>query len=209
MKKKIVFFGLLALGTGMAFISGCKKDDSDSTAPKITITDGDIYYVQRGKTFTDPGATATDDTDGSVAVTKTGTVDASTVGTYSITYTAKDEAGNKATAVRTVYVVNFDGTYTNVEICDLSGNNTGISALNASNTVANNGISIGNFALSNNTIIGSFTGNKIDAGTSTIGSETYSWSGTITGTTAIVLNIDYITISGVDTNTCSATYTKQ
>lgn len=209
MKKNILFAGFLALATGITFIAGCKKDDDDSTAPTITLIDGAIYYVQEGKSFIDPGATATDDTDGSVAVTKTGTVDASTVGTYTITYTAKDDAGNKATAIRTVYVVNFDGNYTNVEICDLSGNNTGVSAINASNAVANNGISFGNFALSSNTVFATFTGNKIDAGTSTIGSETYSWSGTITGTTAIIFNIDYITISGIDTNNCAATYTKQ
>lgn len=42
--------------------------------------------------------------DGSVAVTSTGTVDTSKAGTYTITYTATDTAGNTATATRKVIV---------------------------------------------------------------------------------------------------------
>jgi hypothetical protein len=60
--------------------------------------------VTQGDTFTDPDATATDDTDGSVTVSATGSVDTSTVGTYTITYTARDSAGNSASEIRTVNV---------------------------------------------------------------------------------------------------------
>ncbi|MGW8369260.1 MAG: immunoglobulin-like domain-containing protein, partial [Gammaproteobacteria bacterium] len=50
------------------------------------------------------GVSATDVVDGAVSVTTTGSVGAD-VGTYELTYTATDNAGNTATAVRTVTVV--------------------------------------------------------------------------------------------------------
>ena len=43
--------------------------------------------------------------DGGETVTASGTVDTSVAGTYSITYTATDAAGNTGTATRTVTVV--------------------------------------------------------------------------------------------------------
>jgi hypothetical protein len=57
-----------------------------------------------GDTFTDPGATAVDNIDGSVVVVASGSIDTSTAGTYTITYTAKDAANNSASATRTVNV---------------------------------------------------------------------------------------------------------
>ena len=79
----------------------------DTTAPVITITGGNTATVLQNATYTDAGATATDDVDGSVNVTTTGTVDTSTLGDYTITYTATDAAGNSATATRTVTVEAF------------------------------------------------------------------------------------------------------
>ncbi|MDA9027113.1 DUF5011 domain-containing protein, partial [Flavobacteriaceae bacterium] len=72
----------------------------DTTAPVITVTTG-TDTVEQGSTWTDAGATA----DGSEAVTASGTVEINTVGTYIITYTATDEAGNVGTVTRTVNVV--------------------------------------------------------------------------------------------------------
>jgi uncharacterized protein (TIGR02145 family) len=56
--------------------------------------------------WTDPGATA----DGGETVIASGTVDINTVGTYTITYTATDAAGNEGTTTRTVTVVEPDTT---------------------------------------------------------------------------------------------------
>jgi len=81
------------------------EEPSDTTAPVITLNGSNQMDVIQGDTFTDPGATATDDTDGSITVSATGSVDTSTVGTYTITYTARDSAGNTATKTRTVNVV--------------------------------------------------------------------------------------------------------
>ena len=77
----------------------------DITAPVITIN-GDINTtIYKNSIYTDAGAMATDDVDGSVMVMTTGNVDTSTVGTYPITYTATDSAGNQAELNRIVTVI--------------------------------------------------------------------------------------------------------
>ncbi len=77
----------------------------DTTPPVITVLGANPVDVVQGSTYTDAGATATDDVDGPVAVQTTGAVDTVVIGTYTITYTAADVAGNIATAARTVNVV--------------------------------------------------------------------------------------------------------
>ena len=79
-------------------------DDKDTEAPVISILGDNPATVELGSTYTDAGATATDNS-GSVVVTSSGTVDTDTVGSYTITYTATDASGNSATATRTVNVV--------------------------------------------------------------------------------------------------------
>lgn len=76
----------------------------DSTKPVITLQGSNPVTINVGTTYTDAGATATDDVDGSVTVNTTGSVDTSAVGSYTITYTATDTAGNTATLTRTVIV---------------------------------------------------------------------------------------------------------
>lgn len=57
-------------------------------------------------TYTEPGANAVDDVDGTFAATPSGSVDTNTVGTYTINYNATDTSSNAATQVtRTVNVV--------------------------------------------------------------------------------------------------------
>ncbi len=82
-----------------------EKDQTDTTPPVITLKGARTMTLKQGETFKDPGATATDDVDGAVTVQVSGTVDTSKVGTYTLTYTARDKAGNTATATRTVKVV--------------------------------------------------------------------------------------------------------
>ena len=76
----------------------------DKIAPVIIISGDNPLKIYQGETFSDPGATATDDRDGVITVTPTGKVDMSTAGDYTITYTATDKAGNKTKATRTVTV---------------------------------------------------------------------------------------------------------
>jgi hypothetical protein len=77
----------------------------DTTPPVITLNGSNPMTVNQGSTFTDPGATAVDNVDGSVPVTVSGSVNTAVPGPYTLTYSAQDSAGNKATATRTVNVV--------------------------------------------------------------------------------------------------------
>jgi hypothetical protein len=81
------------------------KMSPDITKPVITLKGENPVDVLQGSSYIDAGATAKDDRDGTVATVTTGTVDTSTLGTYTVTYTAKDKAGNIATASRVVHVV--------------------------------------------------------------------------------------------------------
>ncbi|WP_452603186.1 immunoglobulin-like domain-containing protein [Pontimicrobium sp. MEBiC06410] len=80
----------------------------DLTAPVITLNGDAMMNVIVGTSFTDPGATATDNTDGDISasiVVGGDMVDTNTVGTYVITYDVSDAAGNAADQVtRTVEV---------------------------------------------------------------------------------------------------------
>ncbi|MCP4273195.1 MAG: DUF5011 domain-containing protein, partial [Gammaproteobacteria bacterium] len=76
---------------------------TDTLAPVITVTGESTVNHEQGTTYSDQGATATDNIDSTVVVTVSGTV-GSDAGTYTLTYTAADNAGNSATASRTVIV---------------------------------------------------------------------------------------------------------
>ncbi|NDB96679.1 MAG: DUF5011 domain-containing protein, partial [Verrucomicrobia bacterium] len=78
----------------------------DAQPPVITLIGADPLEVYKGATFTDPGATVTDNVDAERTITGAGTVDTTSVGIYTLTYTATDTAGNMAVPVtRTVNVV--------------------------------------------------------------------------------------------------------
>lgn len=77
---------------------------SDSTAPVITLSGAASIELTTGDTFSDPGASANDAVDGSVSVVTSGSVDTGSAGSYEISYSATDAAGNQATVIRTVVV---------------------------------------------------------------------------------------------------------
>ena len=77
---------------------------ADTIAPVITLVGEATLAVEQDATYTDAGATATDTVDGSVDVVTTGSVDTAAAGTYTLTYTATDIAGNEASVSRTVNV---------------------------------------------------------------------------------------------------------
>jgi hypothetical protein len=81
---------------------------ADTTRPVITLQGSATMTLVIGTLFTDPGATATDNIDGNITarITRTGSVNVNTAGTYILTYRVSDNAGNAATPVnRTVSVV--------------------------------------------------------------------------------------------------------
>ena len=80
----------------------------DRVPPEIQLLENSII-IERGSTFTDPGATATDDVDGDISdkiVVDASQVNFSVVGTYEVTYNVSDSANNMATeAILTVNVI--------------------------------------------------------------------------------------------------------
>ncbi len=78
---------------------------SDNTPPTITLNGVSPMDIEWGLIFTDPGATWTDNVDGTGNVTNiTGAV-GDNLGAYTLTYSKTDVAGNTGTATRTVNVV--------------------------------------------------------------------------------------------------------
>lgn len=107
-------------------------DNLDSTGPVITIIGDNPMSIDVGSNYSESGATATDDVDGSVTVEITSTVDTNTVGVYVITYTATDSANNVATATRTINVTAITApatdttapaTDTSAPVITITGNN--------------------------------------------------------------------------------------
>jgi len=120
MKKNIFLLSSAIIALFVVTITGCSKDDT--VAPEITLSGSDNIVMGKGETYSEPGASATDDEDGSVTVTNDAStaLDTDEPGVYTITYTASDKAGNAATAIRTV-TVNWKGSqlapfpYINIE----------------------------------------------------------------------------------------------
>ncbi|MDP7219113.1 MAG: DUF5011 domain-containing protein, partial [Arenicellales bacterium] len=92
--------------TGTAVLSVNVKD---TTAPVITISGGATVTHEAGTIYTDGGASAVDEADGSVKVTSSGIVTAGMPGTYTITYSATDASSNTTTVIRLVEVVDTTG----------------------------------------------------------------------------------------------------
>jgi hypothetical protein len=78
---------------------------ADTTPPVITLTGPAAITIEAGSSYTEAGVAAYDVVSGAVPVTTTGSVNAMVPGTYTVTYTAVDAAGNTVSVVRTVTVV--------------------------------------------------------------------------------------------------------
>lgn len=79
----------------------------DTTAPVITLFGGSNINVTQGSSYNEPGYSATDDTDGTITglvTVDSSALDINTLGTYNIIYNVSDQAGNAATATRTVTI---------------------------------------------------------------------------------------------------------
>jgi hypothetical protein len=78
----------------------------DVTPPVITLNGpADLTIECHDGTYVEAGASAVDDRDGALAVVVSGSVDTQAAGDYTVSYTARDAAGNTAAATRTVHVV--------------------------------------------------------------------------------------------------------
>ena len=79
----------------------------DEASPELELFGGADIPHKRDEPWAEPGYGASDVRDGNLtsSVTQSGTVDVNTTGTYTLTYTVSDAAGNEANATRTVRVV--------------------------------------------------------------------------------------------------------
>ncbi len=82
-----------------------EPDASDTVAPVISIEDS-VVEVTLGEEYVDSGVSAEDDIDGDCTgrIITIGTVNTDEAGSYTLTYTVTDRAGNTATASRRVVV---------------------------------------------------------------------------------------------------------
>ena len=100
------------VGIALAFTSIFgEPGETDTTPPVITLTGSASIALDWGSSYSDAGATATDNLDPSVTVNSSGTVNTAKPGVYTLTYNASDLAGNAATPVtRTVTVAIANAT---------------------------------------------------------------------------------------------------
>ncbi len=98
----------------------------DTEKPIITLIGASPLLIFTGSTYTDPGATATDNKDDDTILTQqiitdSSQVDTTTPGNYLVTYTVTDNSGNIGTTTRTV-TVQFN--LTDVPQFSVKGNTT-------------------------------------------------------------------------------------
>jgi hypothetical protein len=80
----------------------------DVTPPVISLDGSDPLNISCGSTYTDPGATATDDFDGDISgdiVVDFSGLDTNTAGNYTVFYNVTDASGNAATQVERQVIV--------------------------------------------------------------------------------------------------------
>ncbi|MBQ1812700.1 MAG: DUF5011 domain-containing protein [Bacilli bacterium] len=87
-----------------------KVENKDVTPPTLKLIGEEEIKLYVGTDFEDPGYTAYDDVDGDIAdkVVRSGDIDSSKAGTYTITYTVSDNALNTSTQVRTIIYEVFE-----------------------------------------------------------------------------------------------------
>lgn len=199
----------------LALASGCKKDDV--TAPVITVTGANPLSHTLGTTYTDLGATATDDVDGDLtdAITATGTVNTSAAGANTITYSVTDAAGNVGTATRTVNVVlsrdAILGNYSTTTTCSSFPSNTVATSTTFQTSSSGDKFVINLFYYNGGTLTCTLAGSSVtvDAGQApnpngygVTGSGTFSTNGKV-----LTMNYTFTPGSG-SSQSCSVTYTK-
>ncbi len=220
--KKILLSALLLAATATLY-TGCKKD-SDTTGPVITIDGNNPDYSILKLTYTDAGATANDDVDGMVLTTSTDNVNNLLAGSYVVTYTAKDKAGNSSTEIRDVNVVNMSGSYAAKDTCYIIPADTA-SHYTETVTVATANINFSRFGnYDNGAVYGTILGNHTDGYTIVIPNQTvlcgmipvnriFSGTGTISfatnGTTVVrTMIVNFTEVTNGTTANCTDTYIK-
>jgi formylglycine-generating enzyme required for sulfatase activity len=92
--------------SGVGFRVGFKAISADEANPELGLLGGAGITREAGQPWAEPGVAAHDVRDGNLTsvVTISGTVDVNSTGTYVLTYSVSDAAGNEVNATRTVTV---------------------------------------------------------------------------------------------------------
>lgn len=80
----------------------------DHTSPTLTLLGENPMSVFYGEVFEEPGYQAEDNFTDDLEVIVTGEIDTNQIGEQKLTYTVQDQAGNKVTKTRTIYVIDKD-----------------------------------------------------------------------------------------------------
>ena len=85
---------------------------SDTTPPTVSLIGSSSITLGLNDTYQEQGATANDDVDGNItsSISTSGSVDTSTPGMYTITYSVSDSSANSASISRTILVEDNSGT---------------------------------------------------------------------------------------------------
>lgn len=207
---------------GIIAISGCKKEDT--TPPVITLKGNSSMPIPLNTATSDPGATASDDKDGDLTSKITSTWSSTNPnvnkkGTYTITYTVNDAAGNTTTATRTVNVVNdaeaFVGTYANsVDSCVTTPASSFTATVTSSDSI-NKLVKIANFGAFGNSIkvFATISGTTITVATNqSLGGNAYIQNvytpptGVISSTAPTEFRIKYQWTDGTNSDVCNTYY---
>ncbi|GHT71568.1 hypothetical protein FACS1894155_12140 [Bacteroidia bacterium] len=131
MKNIFKFLFVTSMVVSTIVLGSCLNDeDKDSyglskvtTFPTLSLVDeGAVFYMPLGESYKEPGfsaAVGTEDITASVTVTS---VDVSTIGLKTVTYTATNAEGYNISKTRNIYVYNADG----VSTTDISGDYTSV-----------------------------------------------------------------------------------
>lgn len=165
MKKQLSLAAAILFTAGAIWITGCKKDDTNP--PEVTLTGSASMTSSLQASLSDPGATATDEEDGDVTVTSdwsSTNPNINLAGTYTVTYTATDAAGNSGTAKRTITVVNDADGMTGTYNCSIVSPPWNYTQTITASTTTNNRIHFSKFGdySGNYGIIANVTGTTID-----------------------------------------------
>jgi trimeric autotransporter adhesin len=223
MKKQLFAVSAVAMIAGALTFTSCKQEDV--TPPTLTITGGNAITHTLNATFTNPTATATDDEDGDISANVTvsgGPVNANLAGTYTLTYSVSDAAGNSASQDVVVTVKNdadlLAQTYSStnspanaaVDTCQTSGN-FNYNATVTSSTSTNGAFVINNFGGFGTTVNvnASLSGTTITVpGSQTVGgnSSIVTASGSVLSSAPLHWVIAYTWTDGQLTEVCGSDY---
>lgn len=216
MKKTSLSILSIALGS-VLFFTACNREDTSS--PVITLKGDATITMFVGETFNDPGATASDldekedEVDLTANITKTGAVDNTKSGKYTIKYNVSDEAGNAAVEVSRDVIVKHknstvQGLYSASESC--TGVPSGAFTCSVTTGTSETAISISNFGNYNavvNATLGGTYNTEITVPSQNIGGATFSGTGTVEPD-GKKMTITYTANDGVNSITCTKTMTR-